>query len=293
MTASAATLPPIVARRRAGRSTAGRCAVRRSALLFVALSIGVALAPAAADVRSPDVPYENLPYDGDFTFVRIKFEPKEWGPGPFFWGWDLKWNHDYPWAEENLMKILDELTTIEPRIESVDGQPWGGNILAADDPELFNYPLAYLCEPGFWEPTESEARALRAYLLKGGFLVIDDFADMYLRGPQFRNFERQMARVLPEARLIPLDSSHPIFEAFFRVEDLDFTHPKLPYLDTLFYGIFEKNDPEGRLMVIVNYNNDIGDYWEWSDQADNWYPIDLTKKGFQLGVNYVLYGLTH
>jgi hypothetical protein len=130
-------------------------------------------------VRSPDVPYDNFPYQGSFTFARIKFEPTEWGPGPYFWGWDLKWNHDYPWAEQNFMKILDELTLIHPTMD-------GGNIYAADDPELFDYPLAYLCEVGFWNPTESEVRGLRDYLLKGGSLVIDDFAALEVHGVPFR-----------------------------------------------------------------------------------------------------------
>ncbi len=239
-----------------------------------------------ADVEPPEVRYENVPFNGDLTFARIRFTPSVWGPGPFYWGWDLKWNHDYPWAEENLMKILDELTTIVPNLE-------GGNILSADDPELFNYPFAYLCEVGFWEPSEREAESLREYLLKGGFIVVDDFADPYMRGPQLRNFEYHIKRVLPGAILYELDASHDVFDAFFGIENLDFTHPKLPYLETVFFGIFEDNDPSKRLMVVANYNNDIGDYWEWSDQPDNWYPIDLTRKGFQLGVNYILYGLTH
>lgn len=238
-----------------------------------------------ADLQPPEVPYENQEYNGDFTFVRIRFTPTLWGGGPFAWGLDLKWNHDYPFAEQNLMKILDELTLIKPNMD-------GSNILAADDPELFEYPLAYICEVGFWEPTESEAKGLREYLLKGGFLIVDDFSDDRMQGRQFRNFQRQFRKVLPEARLIPLDASDPIFQNFYRVENLDFTHPTLPYLDTVFYGIFEDNDPSRRMMVIVNYNNDVGDYWEWADQPDSWYPIDLTKRGFQLGVNYVLYGLT-
>ena len=257
-------------------------------ILFALATLCIALVPQAVycDVEPPEVSYSNFPFDGDFTFARIRFTPSVWGPGPFFWGWDLKWNHDYPWAEENLMKILDELTAIVPNMD-------GGNILYADDPELFNYPLAYLCEVGFWEPTEGEVASLRGYLLKGGFLIVDDFSDPYQRGPQLRNFELQMRRVFPGATLYELDSSHPVFETFFEVESLDFTHPKLPYLETIFYGLFEEDDPAERLMVIANYNNDIGDYWEWSDQPDNWYPIDLTKKGFQLGVNYILYGLTH
>ena len=121
--------------------------------------------------------------------------------------------------------------------------------------------------------------------------MIDDFADLYLRGPQFKNFEHQMRQVLPGYKLVQLEPSHPIFQTFFKVENLDFTHPKLPYLDTLFYGVFENNDPNGRL-VIANYNNDIGDYWEWSDQADNWYPVDLTRRASS-SASTTFYGLTH
>ncbi len=242
-------------------------------------------ATAWSDVAPPEVPFDNVAYNGDFTFVRLRFNPTVWGQGPFYWGLDLKWNHDYPWAEDNLMKILEELTLIRPTMS-------GSNILDADDPELFQYPLAYICEVGYWDPTESEARSLRDYLLKGGFLIVDDFSDMRVRGLQLRTFKRAMKKVLPESRLIELDVSHPVFSNFFRLESLDFTHPTLPYLETVFYGIFEDNDPEKRLMVIANYNNDIGDYWEWSDQPDNWYPIDLTRRGFQLGVNYVLYGMS-
>jgi len=252
-------------------------------MLLATMLLGTA---AAADIQPPEVPYENFDYNGRFTFARIKFTPTLWGPGPFLWGLDLKWNHDYPYAEQNLMKILDELTLMGPTMG-------GGNILAADDPRLFEHPLAYLCEVGYWEPTDKEAESLRQYLLKGGFLIIDDFSDERMHGFQFRNFERQIDKVLPGVRLIELTETHRIFRDFFYVEDLDFTHPVLPYLETKFYGIFEDNDPAKRLMVIVNYNNDIGDYWEWSDQADSWYPIDLTKRGFQLGVNYILYGLAH
>ena len=256
-----------------------RRAVIALALLIVGLGTGL------ADVRPPEVPYQNHDHRGQFTFVRIRFDPVVWGPGPFYWGYDLKWNHDYPWAEQNLARILEELTLMSPT--------QGGNIIAADDPALFGYPLAYLCEPGYWDPTEEEVASLRRYLLKGGFLIIDDFSDLYMKGPQFRNFDLQIRRILPEARLFELDVDDPVFSTFFKIESLDFTHPKLPYLQTKFYGIFEDNDPEKRLMVVANYNNDIGDYWEWSDQPDNWYPIDLTKKGFQVGVNYVLYALTN
>jgi hypothetical protein len=176
-----------------------------------------------------------MPYNGRFTFLRLRFDPSYWGRGPYAWGLDLKWNHDYPRAESHFMKIIDELTTIHPNMD-------GGNILSMDDPELFQYPWAYLCEVGFWTLTDEEAEGLRTYLLKGGFLVVDDFIDWH-----WDNFVEQMAKVLPEARLVRLDVSHPIFDSFFHIETLDFTHPTFPEIKPIYYGIFEDNDPKKRL----------------------------------------------
>ncbi len=227
-----------------------------------------------------NLPYDNHPYNGRFTFVRVKFEPTRWGRGPYEWGLDLKWNHDYPQGERNLMTILKHHTMIEPNMEK-------GNIYAFDDPELFSYPWAYLCEVGFWNPTESEIEGLKTYLLKGGFLVVDDF----IMDWQWYNFEEQMSRVFPDHKLIQLDVSHPIFDSFFYIETLDFEHPTFPGYKPVYYGIFEDNDPSKRLMVIANYNHDIGDYWEWS--GSGWVPIDISNEAFKLGVNYVIYGLTH
>ncbi len=161
----------------------------------------------------------------------------------------------------------------------------GGNILTVDDPDLFRYPVAYLVEPGFWSLTPEEAETLRNYLLKGGFLIIDDFA-----GGQWFNFEQRMREVLPDGRLVRLDASHPIFHSFFDIERLDHRHPYWNYAAE-FYGIFEDNDPAKRLMVVVNYNNDIGESWEWSDTG--FIPIDLSNEAYKLGVNYIVYALTH
>ena len=243
---------------------------------------------SAGFLDAPDVPYTNLPYNGGFTFVRLRFTPSYWGPGPYAWGLDLKWNHDYPRGENHFMKIVDELTYVDPNRH-------GGNILAMDDPELFTYPWAYLCEVGYWTLTEREAEGLRAYLLKGGFLVVDDFIEDPWAGMpahwQWDNFELQMSKVLPGARFVKLDVSHPIFDSFFHIETLEFEHPNFPELKPVYYGIFEDNDPRKRLMVIANYNHDIGDYWEWSDTE--WIPIELSNEAYKLGVNYVIYGMTH
>ena len=96
----------------------------------------------------------------------------------------------------------------------------GGNVFTADDPELYRFPIAYLSEPGFWTVTDAEAAGLRGYLQKGGFLIFDDFY-----GGQWYNFELQMRKVLPQARIVRLDTSHPIFDSFFRIASLDYHHP--------------------------------------------------------------------
>lgn len=248
--------------------------------LLTLIASTVIVIPLSAKVAdAPDVPYENIPYNGRFTFIRLRFTPSRWGTGPYAWGWDLKWNHDYPRGESHFTKILDELTYLNPNQH-------GGNILALDDPELFKYPWAYLCEVGFWTLTDEEAAGLRAYLLKGGFLVVDDFMLWH-----WDNFVDQMRRVLPDGRLVQLDVSHPIFNSFFHIETLDFEHPNFPEVKPVYYGIFEDNDPKKRLMVVANYNHDIGDYWEWSDTE--WIPIELSNEAYKLGVNYVIYGMTH
>jgi hypothetical protein len=218
---------------------------------------------------------DNTAYTGEFTFARIKFNPL--GGGQSFFRRDVKWNHDYPRAEHNFMRILRELTTLRPYME-------GGNVFTLDDPELFKFPLAYLCEPGFWTLTDKEAEGLRNYLLKGGFLIVDDFF-----GEHWYNFEDQMKRVLPQSRLVPLDASHPIFDSFFKISSLDYTYRFGQQAQ--YFGIFEDNDPKKRLMMIVNYNNDVGDYWEWSDAG--FLPVQLTNEAYKLGVNYIVYGMSH
>jgi hypothetical protein len=247
------------------------------ALLVTAM---VTLAAAGDGFEPPEVEYKNIPYNGRFTFVRLRFHPSDWGPGRYQWGLDLKWNHDYPRAEAHFTKMLKELTTLDPNQD-------GGNILAVDDPELFKYPVAYMCEPGFWTVNDREVRALRAYLLKGGFLIFDDFV-----GPHWNNFAIQIHKVLPEGRLVELDASHPIFDSFFRVGDpRAFPHPYFRWATSNYLGIYEDNDPAKRLLVIVNYNQDVSEYWEWSDTS--YAPIDLNNEAYKLGVDYVIYGMTH
>ncbi len=247
------------------------------------LAIGWAVQAADDWPKPPPVETESYPYDGEFTLARIRFDPTQWGGGPFTWNLDLKWNHDYPQAEQNFTRILEEVTSLETN-------PEGGNVLEITDPRLFEHPWAYICEVGYWDPTDEEIEILRSYLLKGGFLMVDDFIDMG-GSFQWRNFTHHFQRLLPGYQLRRMDLSDGIFSIFFPMESLDLNDPDLPPLDGAIFGVYEDDDPEERLMMIVNYNMDVGDYWEWSDQG--LYPIDLTQRGFKLGVNYVMYGLTH
>ncbi len=245
-----------------------------ASVLLLAASAAGAIAQGYEEERAD--PKNNIAYDGRFTFARIKYEfaPRGWTPDgrP-----DTKWDHDYPRAEINFTRILQELTTLRP-------YTGGSNIFTLDDPDLAKYPLAYMAEPGFWTMTEEEEEGLRAYLLKGGFIIFDDFT-----GAQWMNFEEKMRRVLPEGRLVPLDATHPIFDAFYRIEALDFRTP-YGFVRPIFYGIFEDNDPTRRLLAIVNYNNDIAEYWEFS--GTGYYPVDLSNEAYKLGINYVIYGMT-
>jgi hypothetical protein len=225
-----------------------------------------------------------VPYDGRFTFARLRYEEGIAAEGFSFFrrrrGRGAPWSHDYPRAERHLMKILDEVTAIDP----YDGEQ-GGSIVAIGDPELFKYPVAYMAEPGYWTMTDAEAGNLRQYLLKGGFIVFDDF-----RGYDWRNFEAQVRRVLPEGRLVSVGLEDPIFHSFFDIESLEF-HQYYDRGTPEFMGVYEDNDPAKRLLLIANYNNDIGEYWEWSDTG--YVPIDLSNEAYKFGVNYFVYGITH
>lgn len=231
-----------------------------------------------------------IPYDGHFVFARLRFtegvSPDDLAGGRGFGrrggrgSQGPPWSHDYPRAELNFMKILAQITTLDPYTG-----PAGGAIVDIGSKELFNYVVSYMCEPGFWTQTDAEAANLRAYLLKGGFIIFDDY-----RGNDWTNFETQMRRVLPEMKIVDLELTHPLFHSFFDILTLDFKQyydRNRPY----FRGAYLDNDPNKRLLFIANYNNDVGEYWEWSDTG--WAPIDLSNEAYKLGVNYIVYGMTH
>ena len=221
----------------------------------------------------------NAPYDGLYHFVRVRYGGGEGRFGFRRRGGEPMWAHDFPRAERNFVNIVTE-TTFVPTLTGAS------NVLTLDDPELFKFPLAYIVEPGFWQPTDEEARALGEYLEKGGFLIVDDF-----RGPyELDNLELQLRRALPKARMVLLDDTNEIFDSFFRIVP-EKVIPPYGGQPPVWYGVYEDNDPSRRLQVVINHNNDIAEYWEYSDYG--YYPIDLSNEAYKLGVNYVVYALTH
>jgi hypothetical protein len=130
--------------------------------------------------------------------------------------------------------------------------------MSFDDPEMFKFPVIYLVEPGYWWMSDQQVVQLRDYLVKGGFLIVDDFP--YWAWPQF---DEQMSRLFPKAKWIDLDVTHPIFHSFFDIATLDIV-PAYPALGErpIFRALFEDNDPAKRMYVIANYQNDLSEFWE-------------------------------
>lgn len=217
----------------------------------------------------------NPRYDGRFTFTRIQYNG---GLGGFGRGWSNAWNHDYPDADINLPLILDSLTAIDSNLNV-------SNIFDLEDDDIFKQPILYMWEPGFWQITDGGARRLREYLLKGGFIIFDDF-----EANQWTNFEAQFLRAMPEAQFIELDTSHPVFHSFFDMNTINLPHPSVS-VTPAYFGVFENNDPKGRMLAFVNYNSDVAEYWEWSGTGR--LPVDTTNDAYKLGVNFMVYGLMH
>ncbi|GIV60568.1 MAG: hypothetical protein KatS3mg043_1657 [Rhodothermaceae bacterium] len=212
--------------------------------------------------------------DHGFRFVRIRYEDVR-GEGRRFGG--AAWAHDYPTAELNFYEALNRTTRIY-----VEGPPL---VLTLDDPRLFEYPVLYLCEPGYWEMTDEQAARLRQYLDRGGFILFDDFRGEY----EWINLVRQMKRVYPDRDFIELPPEHPVWRIYFDIDPVE-----APSLVSGGFSKYEDRylalfDDEGRMVALANRNQDIGDGWEWPEQNFD----QASTISFQMGINFVMYALTH
>ncbi len=242
-----------------------------------AISLGLLLG-LIGTLLSLDVGVDRDPSDPNlFQFVRIRYNGYTRGFGFFRMGQVPPWMHDYPRAEKNFLKILLEVTGVETTPDS-------HLILDLDDPRILEYPFLYVSEPGYWNITAAEASNLREFMQRGGFVVFDDF-----RGrDELNTLISALSLVAPEYRFEELTVDHPIFQCFYDIESLHMVPPYDVPGPPTFYGWF---NPEGDLQAIANFNNDIGDYWEWSDEAIN--PIAYSNEAYKFGINYVIFALTH
>lgn len=240
-------------------------------LLIVFLVLVIPLAAAAQFGRRPPQAEVTVEYNSHFAFTRIRYNRGTFGSNA--------WAHDYPTADRNLGAILDYITNMRVQLT-------GTNILDLDDPRIFENPIVYMSEPGYWGSNDAEAKNLRDYLLKGGLIIFDDF-----EGPRhWANLLTQMNRALPGYRFFPIDITHDIFHVFFNIQVLDVPHPSVN-VPPGYFAMFENNDPSRRMIALANWNNDLGDYWEWS--AEGLYGADPTNDAYRLGVNYIVYAMTH
>jgi hypothetical protein len=207
-------------------------------------------------------------------------------------GWDWtrghsSWTNDYPRADRHFLEALNRLTRLEAR--SVE-QPV--NLDNRDD--VYNYPWLYAVFVGEWKLTDRQAQTLREYLLRGGFLMCDDFWGTR----DWAIFEESMKRVLPEGTVVEIPNEDAIFhtvynlDSRYRVPGEWAVRTGVPYRNDGYAahwrGIY---DSKGRLMVAITFNSDLGDSWEWAD--DPGYPEEYSALGIRIGVNYIIYSMTH
>lgn len=246
--------------------------------LMIGLSLlvcGVSAALADGARQTPDGS------DAEFFFLRGIYGGG--GLGDDDWG---RWAIDYPKADQQFLVALR-------RLSIVDAYP-REFALELDSPALRDHPFVYILEVGGLSLDDRQAQLLRDYLLSGGFLVVDDFWGSWA----WRNFERQMRRVFPDRRLVDVPLDHPVFHAFYDIESIiqvpnirqgsgGPTHEGDGIVPRV-RGIF---DDQGRLMVLANWNTDLGDAWEWADSPT--YLLRYSTFAYEMGVNFVIYAMSY
>jgi hypothetical protein len=221
----------------------------------------------------------------EYSFVRLLYENGGgWGGGRGRGG--SAWV-DWPAADRHFLQGVRRLTSIHAR-------PLERTIGVMDD-ELFDYPWIYAVEVGRWSFSPEEAARLREYLLRGGFLMVDDFHGGY----EWMSFMEGLSLIFPDRKVVDVPHDDPIFHVFYNIEERD----QIPGVRYIRSGItYERSDgapprwrgiydDEGRLMVVINFNMDLGDAWEWADLPE--YPEKWTALAYRFGINYIIYSMTH
>lgn len=249
-------------------------------LWLACLLLAGASALAQAPARGPLNDLEPAP-PHEFYFTRGVYQSIADGDA-----WGPRWAIDFPEADRHFLVALK-------RLSIVDAYPQD-NALPLDGEVMRDHPFVYVVEAGALDLDQRAGAALRDYLLAGGFMVIDDFWGSWA----LENLSLQMQRLFPNRPIVEIPLSHPVFHAFYDISTLlqvpnvalaggERTHEydgRVPHVR----GIF---DERGRLMVLINWNTDLGDAWEWAD--DPGYPLRYSNFAYKLGINIVIYAMSY
>lgn len=232
----------------------------------------------------------NLPGDKDekteWAFARLRYPAVSGYGRRSRRGAYYSWGIDSPKADRQFVQGVRRLTRIHTR--SIE------EVVNLDDDEVYNWPWIYAVEVGHWDLTDEQCKKLRDYLLRGGFLMTDDF-----HGTQeWAQFMSSMQRVFPDRTVVDIPDSDPIFHVIY---DLD-KKIQVPGKQFLWSGrLYEYDgfvprwrgvyDDRGRVVAAFCHNQDNGDAWEWSDAPE--YPENFASQAYRLGVNYIVYSMTH
>jgi hypothetical protein len=252
-----------------------RAAIATIATVAIALSAWLNVARGQGDSRLDAGP------TAEFHFARLMYNDATGGRR----GWGNAWATDYPDAEFHLMQGVNRLTRVDGAAVSFSGE--GGRLVRLTDDRVFDYPWLYAVEVGHWYLNDTEADRLREYLDRGGFLMVDDFWDEY----EWAVFQDSIRRVFPNRPIVELGEEHELLHVLYDLNQ----RTQIPGINGQRFNtvphwraIF---DDDGRLMVAINFNMDMGDAWEHAD--DPRYPEPMTALAYRFAVNYLIYSMTH
>jgi hypothetical protein len=257
----------------------------------------VRVTPPGSELMSQQAPRVQRP---TFSNVRgPRLDPYEVpGRWPFYWtravyssgyrGYGRGWSTDYPKGDQQFLVVLKRLV----RLNAYDWE----NAVRLDDPILRRFPVIYMVEPGYMNMTDSEVEGLRGFLDAGGFLVVDDFWGE----DEWRQFEYNIRRVFPDKGIVDITLDHPIYSAYYDIEEV----MQVPAINNIMRGFTAEcrywpcdpqvkgiYDEKGRLMVVINFNTDLGDAWEWAEDPS--YPLKYSTYAYEMGANMIVYAMSH
>jgi hypothetical protein len=214
-----------------------------------------------------------------FVYARVRYHTLPWRGETS----EVPWHHDYPDGDTMLPTALERLTKTYTTAESYQ-------IVDIDSKELFQYPFAYISEPGFLNLLPGDVKNIREYLDRGGFLLLDDFRGNDFDNSQFVNMEEQLRKIYPDRELEPVSPAHPIFHTVFDLNPYEMLPPYRMYNsgEPQYLAI---SDPKGNIQIMVDFNTDISEYWQALDVGQC--SIHESSQAVQLGVNYAVYAMTH